>query len=102
MLKMTYNEYGVLNREAQEYLYAAEREFMDRLKVITDNATQVELRLLAQEVECGISISISELILMKTCAMRKPEREAAKKAMEERLAKRKDRRRFLNDLSSHH
>jgi len=91
MLKMTYNEYGVLNLEAQEYIHAAEQEFMARLKVITDNATQVELRLLAQEVECGISISISELILMKTCAMRKVERDAAKKAMEERLAQRKEK-----------
>jgi hypothetical protein len=90
MLSMKHNEYGVLNQETSDFLYAAEREFMDRLKVITDNATQVELRLLAQHVECGISISISELILMKTCAMRKPEREAAKKAMEERLSRRKE------------
>lgn len=89
-MKMTYNKYGVLNVEAQEFLRVAEREFMDKIKVITDEATPVEIRLLSQEVHCGISGRMAELILTKACAIRKPEREAEKKAMEERLARRKE------------
>lgn len=88
MLKMTYNQYGVLNPEAQEYIDAITKDYFEKLKLITDGATQVEIRLLAQELLIRMDLNCSEIILMKTTKIRSAEIAEAKKAMQERLAER--------------
>lgn len=73
-MDMKHNKYGVLNQEAQDFLYAAEREFVEKIAPLATTASQLEIRLLSQHVIAGLECAFSEMIMRKTMEQRKEEK----------------------------
>jgi len=70
-LSLTYNEFGVLAEEAQKVLDGSVDDLFKGIRFITDGASQLDLRLLSQEIQGRITNHIAELILLKSTKQRK-------------------------------